>query len=126
MAATMLAMLPLSEQFGVRLLKNVFRRNRLPVAGFVVAQVIGRSGRGKATLTERFTFAEGQDYHINGVVPATVARMISEGKGIRPGVHYLSAAVDPITFVAELEKSGIRLSRDWQGAQRSPQDSRGS
>ena len=37
----------------------------------------------------------------NGLVPAIAARMISEGKSVKPGVHFLADAVDPIAFMAE-------------------------
>jgi len=49
-AAVTIAVLPLSEGTGVRMLRNIFRRNRLPVAGFVVVHVVGRSeGSSNAT-----------------------------------------------------------------------------
>jgi hypothetical protein len=44
---------------------------------------------------------------MNGLVPAIVGRMISEGKSVRPGVHFLAEAVDPIAFMAELKKAGV-------------------
>ena len=34
------------------------------------------------------------------------ARLLSEGKGDRPGVHFLADAVDPIAYMAELRKGG--------------------
>lgn len=106
-AAILIAALPLPEGLGVRLLRNVFRRNRLPVAGFAVAQVLGRSqGRGFA-LTAQIVYRERRDYWINGLVPAIVAGMIWGGKSVRPGVHFLADAVDPITFMAELRKAGV-------------------
>jgi hypothetical protein len=44
---------------------------------------------------------------VNGLVIATVARLIAEGRGVRPGVHFLADAVDPIAFMAELRKGGV-------------------
>jgi hypothetical protein len=44
---------------------------------------------------------------MNGLVPAIVGRMISEGKCVRPGVHFLAEAVDPVAFMAELKRAGV-------------------
>src|SRR5215469_5382767 len=43
LAGALIALLPLPQEWGVRLLRNAFRKGRLPVGGFVVAQVRGRS-----------------------------------------------------------------------------------
>lgn len=107
-AAISIALLPLSEMTGVRLLRNIFRRNRLPVAGFVIVHVTGRSEGRSATLKSRITFDAGCDYWMNGVVLATVARMISAGKGVHAGVHFLFEAVDPIALMTELRNAGVR------------------
>ena len=106
-AAMLIALLPLPEQFGVRLFRNIFRRNRLPVDGFAVAQVHGRSQGRRFALTTQIVYRERRDYWMNGLVPAIVGRMISEGKFVRPGVNFLAEAVDPITFMAELNKAGV-------------------
>jgi saccharopine dehydrogenase (NAD+, L-lysine-forming) len=112
-AAATIALAPLPEQLGVRLLRNIFRRNRLPVAGFVVAQITGRSqGRG-ASFSAQAVFQQHRDYWINGLVPAQVAAMISEGAGVQPGVHFLADAVDPIAFMADLRKSGVEQTESW-------------
>jgi hypothetical protein len=103
----LIALLPLPEQFGVRLFRNIFRRNRLPVDGFAVAQVLGRSQGRRFALTAQIVYRDRQDYRMNGLVPAIVGRMISEGKSVRPGVHFLAEAVDPIIFMAELKKAGV-------------------
>jgi hypothetical protein len=50
-AATLMALVPLPEGLGVRLMRNVFRRNRLPVDGFVAAQILGWSQGRRSTLT---------------------------------------------------------------------------
>lgn len=46
-------------------------------------------------------------------MPALVARMISEGKSVEPGLHYLADAVDPITFMAELKKEGVEQTENF-------------
>jgi hypothetical protein len=106
-AAMLIALLPLPERFGVRLFRNIFRRNRLAVDGFAVAQVLGRSQGRRFALTAQIVYRNRRDYWMNGLVPAIVGRMISEGKSVRPGVHFLAEAVDPITFMAELKKAGV-------------------
>ena len=106
-AAILIALLPLPDGLGVRLLRNVFRRNRLPVDGFAVAQVVGRSQGRRLALTGQIVYRNRRDYWINGLVPATVARLILAGKCVQPGVHFLADAVDPLAFMAELRKSGI-------------------
>jgi hypothetical protein len=103
----LIALLPLPKGLEVRLLRNMFRRNQLPVDGFAVAQVLGHSQGRSVALTSQVVYRERRDYWMNGVVPAMVARMISEGKSVRPGVHYLADAVDPIVFMAELKKAGV-------------------
>jgi hypothetical protein len=79
----------------------------LPVGGFVVARVLGHAQGRRLALTAEITYDKHRDYWINGLVVATVARLISEGKGVRPGVHFLTDAVDPIAFMAELRKGGV-------------------
>jgi saccharopine dehydrogenase (NAD+, L-lysine forming) len=110
----MIAFLPLSEDSSVRLLRNMFRRNHLAVAGFVVARVVGRSEGRAATLTTRVTFLAGQDYWMSAVALATVARMVSARQGVQSGVHYLSATMDPIAFMAELRKAGVQQTERFE------------
>lgn len=107
-AAMAIARVPMPEQSSVRLLRGVFHRNRLPVAGFVVVRVVGRSGARNVSFTDRIVFDAGQDYWINGVTMATAARMIYSGAGVQPGVHFLFEAVDPIAFVAALREAGVK------------------
>ena len=106
-ATTLMALLPLPEGLGVRLLRNAFRRNRLPVDGFVAAQILGRSQGHRLTLTVQIAYKERRDYWINGLVLATVARLFSERRDVRAGLHFLADAVDPIAFMAELRKAGV-------------------
>jgi saccharopine dehydrogenase (NAD+, L-lysine-forming) len=112
-AAILIALLPLPEELGVRLLRSIFRRNRLPVDGFAVAQVLGRSQGRRFTLTAQIFYSERRDYWINGLVPAITARMISQGKSVRPGVQFLVDAVDPVTFMAELKKAGVEQTESF-------------
>jgi len=107
LASTLLAALPLPGGVGVRLLRNVFRRNHLPVDGFVTAEILGRSQGQRLVLTVQLVYRDRRDYWIHGLVLATVARTISEGKGVQPGVHFLADAVDPIPFMAELRRGGV-------------------
>jgi saccharopine dehydrogenase (NAD+, L-lysine forming) len=113
-AFMLIALFPLSEQSGIRLLRGMFRRNRLPVAGFVVVHAIGRSASRRVALRTRIVFDAGRDYWINGVALATVARMISEGQGVQPGVHFLADAVDPAGFIAELRQAGLELTESLE------------
>lgn len=112
-SATLMALLPLPEGLGVRLLRNIFRRNRLPVGGFVVAKVLGRSQGDRMSLTAQITFEKGRDYWINGVVLATVARMISNEQAVQRGAHFLADAVNPTALMAELAKAGIRHTENF-------------
>jgi hypothetical protein len=114
LAATLLAVLPLPQGVAVQMLRNVFRRNRLAVGGFVVAQVIGRAQRRRLVLTAQIVFDKQRDYWINGLVAAMVARMVSEEKGVRRGVDYLADAVDPVAFMAELRKSGVEQTEKFE------------
>jgi|SRR5215813_9621979 len=113
-AATLIALLPLPERLGVRLFRNIFRRNRLPVDGFAAAQVLGRSQGRKLAFTAQIVYKDRRDYWINGLVPTLVARMISEGKTVQSGVHFLANAVDSIVFMAELRKAGVEQSEKFE------------
>ena len=106
-ATTLIASLPLPQDFGARLLRNAFRKNRLPVGGFVMVQVRGLSQGRRVKLTARIVYEEHRDYWINGLVPTIVARMISESKGVETGLHYMASAVNPAAFMAELRKAGV-------------------
>ena len=106
-ASTLIALVPLPGTLGVHLLRNVFRRNRLPVDGFVVAHVLGRSQGHRLALNAQIVYKEHRDYWIHGLVLATAARMVSESKGVEAGIHFLADAVDPIAFMAELRNAGV-------------------
>lgn len=112
-AAIAIAVLPLSEKSGVGLLRGVFRRNRLPVAGFVVVHVVGRCKGRAAVLRAAITFDAGRDYWMNGVALATVTRMVAARKCI-PGIHFLSDGVDPMAFISDLRNAGVRQTETFE------------
>jgi saccharopine dehydrogenase (NAD+, L-lysine forming) len=116
-ASILMAALPLPEGLGVRLLRNVFRRNRLPVDGFVAAQILGRSQARRLALNVQLVYKERRAYWIHGLVLATTARLVSERKGVRAGVHFLADAVDPIAFMAELREAGVEQTESFDAAE---------
>lgn len=113
-ATTLMALVPLPEGLSVRLLRNIFRRNRLPVDGFVAARILGHSQGRRLALTVQIVYKERRDYWIHGLALATVARMVSESNAVRPGVHFLADAVDPIAFMAELRNAGVEQTENFQ------------
>lgn len=113
MASTAIAAFPLPEALTVRMMHNVFRRNRLPVDGFAWAQVVGKSGEDKITLTVQIIYRGRRDYWIRGLTLATVARMIWAGKGIKAGVHFLADAAEPLGLMTELRTAGIDQTENW-------------
>ncbi len=60
-------------------------------------------------------YDKARDYWINSLIVATVARMISEGRAVQSGLYFLADAVDPLDFMAELQRAGIRLT-EWSEA----------
>jgi len=50
---------------------------------------------------------------MNAVVAATVARLISDGQRVKPGVHFLVDAVDPIAFMEELRRAGVTVMQSF-------------
>ncbi len=95
------ALLPMSNESGASLLSRTFPKDRLPIGGFIVARV-------NAT-TVKLIYEKGQDYWINGLVPALVALMISEGSSVGTGVNNLADAVDPMNFISRLREAGVQL-----------------
>ena len=112
LASTLMALVPLPDGFGVRLLRHVFRRNRFSVGGFVVVKALGQSNGEPQALTVQVTFESGSDYWIHGIVLATAARMAAGGT-TRAGVNFLADAVDPVAFVGELRQAGVTFSENW-------------
>jgi hypothetical protein len=68
------------------------------------------SGVRRLALTAEIVYDRQREYWIHGLVVATVARLVAEDRGVPPGVHFLSDAVDPITCMAELRKGGVEPS----------------
>jgi hypothetical protein len=110
----LMAMVPLPDGLSVRVFRNVFRRNRLPVDGFVSVQILGRSQGRRLALTFQVVYKERRDYWIHGVVLATAARMVTERKGVQAGVHFLADAVDPIAFMEALRKAGVEQTETFE------------
>ena len=77
------------------------------MGGFVVAQVLGRSQGTRLALTVQTVYKERRDYWINGLMLATAAHIVSEGKGVRAGVHFPPDAVDAVALMAELRGAGV-------------------
>lgn len=113
-AVMLIALVPLPERTAIRLFRGMFRRNRFPVDGFALAKVIGKAQGREAVFTARVVYRDRRDYWMNGVVPATVARLISQRQGVKAGLHYLVDAVDAIAFMAELKQAGVEQSEDFQ------------
>jgi len=40
--------------------------------------------------------------------------MVSARQGVQSGVHYLSAAMDPIAFMAQLRKAGVQQTESFE------------
>ena len=62
----------------------------------------------------RVDFDAGQDYWTNGVVLATVARMVAAGQDVRAGVHFLCDGVDPMVLMAALRQAGVRQTETFE------------
>ena len=106
-ATILMALVPLPQKWGVRMVRNMFRRNRLPVDGFLAVQILGRIQGRSVAMNAQIFYKERRDYWMNGLVLATVARMVSEGRAVQTGVHFLADAVDPVAFMAELRRAGV-------------------
>jgi hypothetical protein len=106
-APALIAVFALPEKWSVRLLRNVFRGNRLAVDGFVVAHVLGRSNGRPLAMNFQIVYRDRRDYWMNGIALATASRFVAERKDVKTGVHFLADAVDPAAFMAELRKAGV-------------------
>ena len=104
---SLIALLPLPRDFAIRRMRAALRAESLPVGGFSVVEIRGRSGAREVSHCYQVTFERGREYWMNAVVAATVGRMISEGRGVNNGVHFLTDAVDSVTFMEELRKVGV-------------------
>jgi hypothetical protein len=115
---SLIALLPLPRGFAIRRIRPALLSESLPVGGFSVVEIQGCSeGRG---VSHRYqvAFERGREYWMNAVVAATVARLISEGGGVRTGVHFLMDAVDPIKFMEELRRVGVSQMESFAAARR--------
>ncbi len=107
MAGAVLRLFPLPQSLSVRLMRTILQSARLPVGGFVAAQVVGRSQGQIQVLQAEAVYHEGRQYWANGLIPAVAARMVSENKSVMRGVHFLAEAVEPLAFIGELRKCGL-------------------
>ena len=101
------ALLPLPRGFAIPRMRPALRAESLPVGGFSVVEIQGRSNAQEVSHRYQVTFERGREYWMNAVVAATVDRLISEGRGVNNGVHFLMDAVDPVAFMEELRKVGV-------------------
>jgi hypothetical protein len=104
---SLIALLPLPTNFAIRQMRRALLAESLPVGGFSVVEIRGRSEAREASHRYQVTFERGREYWMNAVVAATVARLISEDGGVKTGVHFLTEAVTPVTFMEELRKVGV-------------------
>ncbi|MGA2646453.1 MAG: saccharopine dehydrogenase NADP-binding domain-containing protein [Candidatus Sulfotelmatobacter sp.] len=104
---SLIALLPMPIDLAVRMLRPALRAQSLPVGGFNVVEIQGRGGSHGVLHRHQVTFERGREYWMNAIVVATVARLISEGGGVKPGVHFLVDAVDPTAFMEELRTVGV-------------------
>ncbi|HYL45616.1 MAG TPA: saccharopine dehydrogenase NADP-binding domain-containing protein [Candidatus Limnocylindrales bacterium] len=116
LAVSLFALLPLSEQQGVRLLRWGLQEVPLQVGGVVAARVLGKSEGRKLALTAEIVYEKHRDYWVNALVAATVARMIADGNGVKAGVNNLADAVDPASFLAELRNKGLEQTEKFEPA----------
>lgn len=107
LAASLIALVPLPTQYAIRVVRAALLADFLPVGGFSVVEIQGKSNAREVTHRYQVTFEKGCEYWINGVVAATIARLILEGGSVKTGVHYLTDAVDPVTFMQALRKVGV-------------------
>jgi Saccharopine dehydrogenase NADP binding domain len=104
---SLIALLPIPRDFAIQSIRPALLAEALPVGGFSVVEIQGRSGARGVSHRYQVTFEKRREYWMNAVVAATVARLISEGGGVNTGVHFLTDAVDSITFMEELRKIGV-------------------
>lgn len=113
LAGSLIALLPMPLDLAVRILRPALRARSLPVGGFNVVEIRGRCGSRDVSHRHQLSFERGREYWMNGLVAATVARLISQGRGVKPGVHFLFDAVDPVAFVEELRSAGATVSESF-------------
>jgi hypothetical protein len=67
-------------------------------------------------LSAEISYDKQRDYWINGLIVATVARMISECRGVPSGLHFLADAVDALAFMAELQRASDGLTEPLEAS----------
>jgi hypothetical protein len=107
LAGSLIALLPMPADLAVRILRSALCAPSLPVGGFNVVEIQGRCGLREVSHRHQLTFERHREYWMNAIVAATVARLISEGRGVKPGAHFLVDAVDPVAFMEELRRAGV-------------------
>jgi len=124
LAGSLIALLPMPLDLAVRILRPALSARSLPVGGFNVVEILGRCGSRDVSHRHQLSFERGREYWMNGLVAATVARLISHGRGVKPGIHFLFDAVDPIAFVEELRRAGVAVSDSFSAelSERRPDD----
>jgi len=105
--ASLITLLVLPTDFAIRRMRQALLAESLPVGGFSVVEIQGRCEAREVSHRYQVTFKRGREYGMNAVVAATVARLISEGDGVKAGVHFLTDAVNPVRFMEELRKVGV-------------------
>ena len=110
---SLIALLPLPTNVAIRGMRRALLADSLPVGGFSIVEIQGRSEARDVSHRCQVTFEKGREYWMNAIVAATVARFISDGQGAKPGVHFLADAVDPITFMEELRRAGVTVTQSF-------------
>jgi hypothetical protein len=109
--ASLTALLPLPRDFAIRIMRQALLAPALPIGGFSVVEVRGRSDTREVSHRYQVLFEAGRGYWMNALVAATVARLISAGEGVSSGVNPLIDAVDPVIFMKQLRDAGLSLTQ---------------
>ena len=104
---SLLALVPIPTGLAVPVLRQALRAPSLAIGGFSIVAVHGSRGGREVWHRHQVTFDKQREYWMSAVVAATVARLLAEGRAIKPGVHFLVDAVDPIAFMEELRNAGV-------------------
>lgn len=112
-AGSLIAALKLPDAPAAWLFRPALAAPGLPVGGFAIVQIQGRSGGTILSQRHQVTFERGYEYWMNAVVAATVAWLISEHREVKTGAHLLFEAVDPISFMQELRRAGAILTHSF-------------
>src|SRR5262249_19067812 len=105
--ASLIAFLAVPTNLGLTMLRHALRAPSLPVGGFSIVEVRGRRRAREVLHRHEVKFDRQREYWMTAVVAATAARLIAEGRGVKPGVHFLVGAIDPVGFMEELRQAGV-------------------